>query len=307
MALPLALLLLTTPVSGLDDSPTATAIEWQAPPGCPDAAAVRSATERLLGEPLSAFRTQRVRARALVHRNGSGHWELALELTSPGGAVHERLVAVRCAALADVVALKVALAVDPFAFIDVVEKPRPIEKQTVTPKAPPPFRAGVRPMVGTGFGPLPPVSPGVALFGSIQWAPWRAELGGQYWFARDVHYEPMPDIGVELQLMSGLARFCAVGTVGRVELPVCAGAEVGAMRGEGFGLGANRADYSLWAALVTGPAVAWPVTRNIALWLEIDAILPLFRPGFRVRDFDSIYRAPPGAARTWAGMEFRFP
>jgi hypothetical protein len=85
--------------------------------------------------------------------------------------------------------------------------------------------------------------------------------------------------------------------------PVCLGYEMGFMRGEGFGVASSEAAGSAWGAFVVGPAVRVPLGPFVALWAEADAVMPVLRPGFHVRNLDTLYVAPSGGSRAWAGVE----
>src|SRR6185312_1246138 len=83
---------------------------WDAPSGCPDAAAARAALERW------GARADTVRATARIRPAPRG-WALELTLETPSGARSEAIVVEQCATIVDLVALKVALAADPDAVL----------------------------------------------------------------------------------------------------------------------------------------------------------------------------------------------
>ena len=143
--------------------------------------------------------------------------------------------------------------------------------------------------------------------GSLQSPLFRVEVGAQVFGGTDARYDALPEVGAHLQLYSGLARGCATPTVGSVQFPVCVGVELGIMRGEGFGVNMAGAANSAWGALVLGPAVRVPISGGLSLWIEADAVLPVVRPGFRVRNLEALYVAPSGASRAWAGLEMLVP
>jgi hypothetical protein len=294
-------------------------IVWEAPPECPDANSVVHYAERLLGQPLSTPRSQRVFARATVRRDEAGNWNLALLLTSNGHVSEETLVAKQCATLRDAVGLQVALATDPVAAA------RAIETETITkgpaPNAPPieadraaypnehpakpRAQAGLRLTGGAALGLLPSIELGAALTLWVQKSAWRAELSGLGFGGSSAHVESMPAIGAHLQLYSGAARGCAVPRIGRAELPVCLGVELGVMRAEGFGAQMTDTSHSLWGAIAVGPALRLPVTQTVSLWLEADELVSFLRPGFNVRNLGTFYTAPAESTRIWAGCELR--
>lgn len=89
-------------------------VQWDAPAGCPDGAAVRARVVRLVGE--EAARKARLTARAAVRAEG-GRWALELELAGETGAGKRSLSAGRCEELAGAAALVIAIAVDPRAVL----------------------------------------------------------------------------------------------------------------------------------------------------------------------------------------------
>jgi hypothetical protein len=299
-------------------------IQWDAPPDCPDVSAVRAHAERLLGQPLATPRAQQILARAKVHRNEAGNWELWLSLTANDRVAQETLIAKQCSALADATALKVALAIDPVATaraievaaLEAVSEPKatsaPLEVGVPQPVAPPapeaptsPTSGGVRLTGGAGLGLLPGVARSAALNLWLQRSQWRAELAGQGFFGDDAHDARVPTVGARLQLFSALARGCPVARAGSVEFPLCLGLELGFMSGAGFGLEIAEKSNSWWGSVVLGPALRLPVSGAISLWFEADGVVPFLKPGFNIRNLGTLYTAAPGSARLWVGCEIR--
>ena len=278
-------------------------VSWEAPPSCPTEAAVRAAARQWLPEGDVDLSTIHVVARVARHAAG---FALDLSFESKSGSGHETLVAARCQTLADVVALKVALAADPVATLESAEA-QPEEGTGRRRRARVPIRYGVRLAGGVGFGPLPGAGPAAALLGSIIWQSARLELGAGYWFPKTAHFIEIPTIGADLSLAAAMLRACATPRLGSVELPACAGLEIGDMRGTGFGVDTVRTADRVWIAVVLGPAAAIPLTNQVFLWLEADAVLALMRPdGYGIRNLGTLYRPEIGAARVWAGLEVRF-
>jgi hypothetical protein len=295
-------------------------IEWDAPPGCPDADSVRDYAARLLGQPLDTPRAQHVSARATVRRNDAGNWELTLLLTSNQNVAEETLVAKLCSSLADATGLKVALATDPEAATRAMETAPGVEAPA--PSAPGPTaepaapssepadrgraRFGVRAEGAVDFRVLPAVAPGAALTVWLQRSSWRAELTGRAFWGGDARFQQLPAVGAHLQLFSGASRVCAVLPARAVSFPICLGGELGFMRGEGFGAQQNSTSHSLWGAVVAGPALQLPVANAVALWLGAEGVFSFLRPGFNVRNLGTLYTAPPVSARIGVGCEVRF-
>jgi hypothetical protein len=278
-------------------------VSWDAPAGCPTQAAVRGAVRQWLPDGEVDLRTIHVVARVKPHAAG---FALDLSFESKSGSGHETLVAARCQTLADVVALKVALAADPVLALETTE-PEPEHPRRGRRSTPVQTRYGVRLAGGVGFGPLPGAAPALALAASVIWRGARLELGSGYWFPKTAHFVELPSIGANLSLAAAMLRACATPRLGEVELPACAGLEIGGLRGTGFGVETVRTVDRVWIAVVLGPRVGIPLSDQLFLWLEGDAVLALVRPdGYGIRNLGTLYQPGIGAARAWAGLEVRF-
>ena len=309
-----------TPSDGVSVA-ASTDIQWQAPAECPDADSVRLSVERLLGQKLADLQSKNVRAHGEVRRNEVGNWELHCVLSVGDRVEDETFAAKKCQALADAMALKIALAIDPLAVVESVEPaasaalpspPTPVPSSTATTDrraaATPPAGSstryvGLRATGGAGLGPLPGVTAGAALYSSIQLPSFRVELGGQAYLGGVARYPQLPAVGAHFQLFSGAARACLTPRTGRLIVPVCGGLELGVIRGEGFGIPATETSGGAWGAAVLGPALHLAIAGAFALWLEGDALLTLLRPEFHARNLDSLYTPPEAGARLSAGLE----
>lgn len=287
-------------------------VVWEAPAECPDLDGVKRYAERLLGQPLAALRGKNISAKGTVFRSELGNWELYLIVAVGAYVEEERLTAKNCRALADAAALKLALACDPLAVVQAVEPAAPpaavppadtAAERPSSEARPQPRRLGLRSMIGASFGQLPGISPGAALYASLQLSSFRIELGGQYYWGGKVSYSDLPSIGARLDLTSATARGCLTPRLGRWNFPVCAGFEIGLMRGEGFGVATTTRDTSVWGAVVIGPALRFSLSKYVGLWLEADAVIPVLRPGFHIRNLGTLYVVPQGASRALGGVE----
>jgi hypothetical protein len=278
-------------------------VSWEAPASCPSEADVRDAVRQWLPDAPVDLGAIRVVARVKPHAAG---FALELSFESKSGSGHETLVAARCQTLADVVALKVALAADPDATLESTE-PEPEQPRRNRRSALARTQYGIRLAGGVGFGPLPGAGPAVSLVGSVIWQNARLELGAGYWFPKTAHFVELPSVGADLSLAAAILRACATPRLGSVELPACGGLEIGNMRGTGFGVDTIRTADRLWIAVVLGPRVGIPLSDWLVLWLEGDAVLALVRPdGYGIRNLGTLYQPGIGAARAWAGLEVRF-
>jgi hypothetical protein len=280
-------------------------LSWSAPQICPAEEDVRELVRTWLGQPPGKLDLGTVRADARVHANADG-FALELALKSAAGSDREQHQARRCETLAKIVALKIALAVDPLAAVDSVE-PQPVDARArARPEAARGSAGTIRADGGVVLGLLPGASPAMRLVGSLRWSDFRLELGLGYWFPRSVTYDELPAVGARLQMAGATARACPTALFHGIEMLLCAGAEAGLVRAKGFGTTEARISDRAWVSLILGPAIAVPVFDDLYLWLEADAAFALVRPGFRVRNLPRLYKADSGAAEAWAGLELRF-
>lgn len=313
---------------------------WDAPPACPDATTVRARIDRVVPEPAPGVH---VRAEARVQREAEA---FALQLRIDDGMRTEtRDIRSRdCDALARATGLVIAVALDPVqvarslhvdataavaeidppAVLDplppaVPERPTP-PPRVDTARAPAPerdrsrlpVRFGLRPELLVGGGLLPGsvglgVAGTLAVFGRAR--PWRAELGGAYWFARRATIADTPTAGGDIWLAHARASGCGVPSLPNVEFPVCAGLDLGAAGGRGFGEGvATRTNADLLAALHAGVGAAWAPVSALALFVRIEGVVALNRPAFLVEGVgtEDVHRVGVAGAAGAFGLEVRF-
>lgn len=314
-------------------------LRWEAPPGCPDEDAVRQRVARWSPAPDTM---RRVRADARVRAEGD---TLVLELQIDDGLRSEsrRVRSRDCDALARATGLVIAVAIDPLGVASTLREPpgdaappiepapppspqtRPVQPSPETERrapardreapAPPrvPIRLGIRPELLVGGGLLPGViglgvGGTLAVFGRAR--PWRAELGGAYWFPRRATVVDVPSAGGDIWLAHARGSGCGVPSLRRVEFPICAGVDVGAAGGTGFGAAvATRTNADVFVGLHGGVGVAWAPIPAIALFARVEAIAGLRRPGFLLEGVGTtgeVHRVGAAGARGAFGVEVRF-
>ncbi len=273
---------------------------------------MRAAIERLLGKPLASSLGRDVQARGLVQKSEGGNWELQVSLAVGEHTEQDRLVAKKCQALADAMALKVALAIDPLAVADAVQRPEPAHADAPPPEIPSqPARAAVAPnerlalrlVGGVGLGPLPGATPGAGVYGSLQLSSFRVELGGEAFWGGVARYSALENVGADLGVFMAAARGCATPGNERWTLPLCGGFELGIMHGKGFGVDATNDTSSVWGGVVLGPAVRFKIARRLALWGEADVQFTLLKPEFHMRNLGTLYEPATAGARASLGFE----
>jgi hypothetical protein len=267
-------------------------LQWSAPAGCPTQAVVRQTIEIWLAQAIEPNDPSGIAVEARVQREPQG-FVLALMLETPSGQAEEKLVAERCETLAGVVALKVALAADPGAWF---EAAREEERR----------RWGVRLAAGVSQGLQPGAGPQLALTGFYRFTYVQLELGAGYGLPNEARYRDRPAIGASLDTLHAIARACALPDMGAVEFPICAGVDAGVMRGAGFGLRQTTTSVQPMLTLVVGPALRVPLGERVNAWFGLEALVPLVRPEYHVRNLDRLFVSERIAARVQLGAELNF-
>lgn len=287
--------------------------------------------------------------RAVVRTRPEG-FEVELHTRHGVAEEHRTFTAPRCDALADATALIVAVALRPLetaaaASTAAASEVAPDPPPSAVPPAPTVVAPRQRPAVaapvptaraseaaaseaaaseaegaravggalavtgGPAVGVLPGVGAQLAAVLALRGPRWRVEAGGTYWFPRTATTADQPT--VEIGLGSGTVRGCYVLARSRLELPLCAGAELGAMRGRGQGAGVlSKTSRSLWAAAHAGPGLTWRLGPWAAVRLAVDVLVALRQPGFDLRiggERVELHRVPPVGGRAALGIELRWP
>ncbi|MDC0723460.1 hypothetical protein [Nannocystis bainbridge] len=317
-------------------APSEDALQWRAPAGCPERAEVLGAVARRLGRPLTA---EEAAVEATVVRGERG-FTLRLRLTAGERGETREVSDPSCAALADVVALLVAAAVEPArvpapaseAEPEVASEPRPepvVEAVTAEPlddrfapiAEPEPARETVssdrskRPggfvrLHGGGeLGAAPRITGAVGLAGGLLWPRWRVEVQGLFVAPRgEVRDVAGFQVEVRAGLFAGAVHGCGRLGRGPVEVPLCVGLEAGAMRGEARGLATGRAAAQGWLAGVLGAGLAWHAGARWSVWGALQLALSPVHPQF---ELDAAPEPVPlwtpwASGRLLLGVEMRF-
>ncbi len=334
----LLLALMLAPAEGL--APTPPALAWDAPEGCPELTWVRARAEAYIGVSLDTPRPEPFSASAGI-RGEPGKFSLALELRAGDGLTREDHEAASCDELAELVAIKIAMTLDPEAFAeryaaveeheheheqaqektqaetveaptaeadDTSETPEPAPPERVTR---PPARSerGVFGFLGVGgglgWGVVPNVGGAVSLAGGVGGRMWRLELRGVYWPTVSTTVDASKGVGATAFAAGGSARGCVTPRASIVEFPVCAGVEALALQASGTGVDiARTATRPMPSALVdVGVIVRW---RRWGFFVRPELGVTLSQPVFRIRDIGVVPSARRVSARATAGVEIRF-
>lgn len=306
-------------------APDPAEVQWTAPAECPDRTALLAAISRRLGRQF----TSEARVDARVTGDRSRGYALHLELAVGGRAEVRDVQDPSCVALTDAAAVRVVAAIEapvvpaPPELPPLEPEPEPAPAPSPEPEvgpaapvvttpiaAPQPAPADMydgpgallRAHGGGELGALPAISGAVGLAVGLLWPRLRVELHGTVLPRRQ-------DGPVEVALYAGAVHAC--GRIGRgvLEVPLCGGLEVGAMRGTADpGLPGATTRTSVWVAAVVGPALALHVRPRLSVWAGLQLVLAPVRPQFVQGDGDppkELFTPPPASGRFLVGLELR--
>ncbi len=285
--------------------------------------------------------------RVRIARDRRGSWTAVLALTADQLRSIRRLTGESCLAVSEAAAFVTAVVVDPGVLVrptpDVPpapeptlepeppaaapstpivpepagppnEPPRPAPPaEPVTRSEPPPPPAKPRPggfvRLAGGLEALgmPRVAPQLGLAGGLLGRAWRVELGAMLRAATRVRIPDDPGAGASIGLWTVAGRGCGVLRPGPLELPLCAGLELGRATGEGFGFAGSKRDHIVWIAALLAPALAWAPRPRLALWLGAEIAVPILGGRFDITGLDApLFEVFPVSLRVSAGLELRF-
>lgn len=295
-------------------------LAWEAPAGCPDAASGRARVERFLGREVGRADDPQVRARVIV-RSADGLFVAGIAIEGTDG--ERELSAERCDTVAEAAAYVVAAWIDPTVEPPALEdpapepapiptpppviEPRPEPAPKPRPRPVPRLRGALRLGAGVGVGPLPRVAATLLGGAALLLRRVRFELAVAHWLARPARRSDRPGTGGDIRLTSGAVRICPLAVVRPVEIPVCAGFEVGSMHGRGVGIEQIVSTRLLWAAFTAGVGLTWMPSRWVGPWVDATLVVPVSRPVFEAENVGRIHQPKAAGFAGMLGVEARFP
>lgn len=309
-------------------------LRWEAVEGCPDHDEALKRVTRFLGRPPGRAEDPEVHASVRITEH-EGLFVAELDLTSSDGSDRRRLDAERCDVVTDAAAYVVAVMIDPMVEPSLSEvesepvaEPAPVVEPTAPPRpeaareptpgpqrrsSPRPpdttrarIRAALRVGPAIGVGLLPSVAPGIVGGAALLLPRLRIELLAAHWFARPARLADRPETGGDIGLTTGAVRMCPLAMRKPVEIPVCAGFELGSMRGRGVGISDPAEVRLLWAAFAAGAGLVWVPVPRVGLWLDASLVVPVSRPVFSAENVGRVYQPAVVGFSGMLGAEVRF-
>lgn len=311
------------PVSQEQAPPIAVALQWRAPPECPNEQAFVLALSELVGHRLKIDAEAPVEVRVAIEARET-EFVMAIEFAGESPPSESKsLVAYPCEALVGAGSLVVAtrlLAREPPEAEPEVERsfiPSPEPAVPVAPAQgePPPSAANVsppdrapatrapqrelrivtpgrRPQVGLavltglviGAGPRPAPSLRAGL--ELSWSRFGVELWALHAFATE---GTAADVRFEVGMTGGGAVGCAIPRRNRWSFPICAGGELGVVRARGIEDTAYQQRLRVGVPVTAG--VAWRLTWWFGVRAHAGASATVTQPAFHVNTPDGAQTA----------------
>jgi hypothetical protein len=132
----------------------------------------------------------------------------------------------------------------------------------------------------------------------------RGEIAGAYWIGRPADTAP-----TRIHLGTATPRVCGMIAAGPIDVPLCAGLELGGMLAQGSDTTDPRTQ--IWLAAQAEPGIRWAFSKRVSLWVAAQAFVPIVYPQFVLEDpadpgnTEDVYRPSPAGLRGLLGLEFR--
>jgi hypothetical protein len=283
------------------DAPPATPLvnlQWDAPAGCPDEAAMRAKVQRNLPAGMTPSVPLGAHGTVTSTSTAPPKWRATLALRTPDGADERVLEGETCEAVSEAAALVISMALGAAA-------------SAPPPPPPPPPRAPVLApflsVAGVGdVGTLPRAEGGLAVsLGAIR-GRWRLGLEALGLRGQSATVAGTSEVGARVAFVSASARACRAVVDGPWTLAPCVDAGLSRTRAAGFGPISPGDAENTTVSLGAGLLAAWAPLRHVAPFLFVGGEIPVQRPRFSVENLGQVHRSAPVWGRAALGLELRF-
>jgi hypothetical protein len=289
-------------------------LTWSGPKDCPSTNEVIARAERLLSKFESPEPPLVARGNVVAETDGL---RLELDTWQGDGRYRRTIRAPSCTELADAAALILALLVDPSLRPDsnvqadfkgaetpTIARTYPLRSPSHAP------RWGVRAGPVVDIGALPVAAAGLAVGGIAQFGPLRIGLDATGFLPAGQVVAQASTLqaakGGKFMLFAGKLQAC-YRPLEELDLGGCMAAELGVLRGEGYGTAQRGIRTVTWAALGPGLEGGVPVAGSLSLRAGADVLLALERPQFVLENVGLVYQPGPVSVRGALGVLLLFP
>jgi hypothetical protein len=281
-------------------------LTWAAPEECPSPSQVQAEITRLVGGDLQVHESDLEVGVMVSHGR---LWSADLTTQHAGQTGHRIIDAPSCKAVADAIALIVALLIDPDAVASNAQTPGPEAPSVPEPSKPSKsaweFGAGVHAqgLVGT----LPGADIGIGLALELASRRWQTDVRWNYGLRRDQVASLPSGASGRFNILMGSVTECF--NLGQAEwgLGPCAVVEAGRISVHGFGATAGFTRQALWLALGGGGFLSRAMGHHLRVLMEVDVVAPMYRPDYVFEDIPGVvFKAPVVGGRALAEISWRF-
>ncbi len=256
---------------------------------------------------------QQAEARVEISRDRDGEFVVSLQTRLGQLVTGRRFEGARCEDVVRATTLIIAMALDPVGVAEATavppglapkrepSMPAPRRLASATPFA---LAVSARASGDAGSLPLPSLGAGVAL--ELTYARWLLDLSGTLWMPRIASQGPAVGAGGEISLRTVGARVCWAPTPAVANWYACVGSEVGITEGRGLGIRHPIQSHDTWVAALAGVALRQRLWRQVHVWTNVDAGVPLRIPSYFIEGYGEVNRPWPVIARGTLGIDISF-
>ncbi len=284
--------------------PAAIDLDWNAPPGCPDGAAIRDEVLRLTGP--MAQGSRHLKASASISPAAGKGWTLSLATDLDGMTGERTLSGASCASLSDAAALMLALILNPDLVVAQAPEPTPPPVEPVPPPARPRPRWHVGAHGGIQHGAIENMSSMFALSFGIAFGRLSLRLMPGLTLPQDVFVDSDAKIGGRMWSGSAGALACFSQAVGFLQVSPCVGLAVTRLAARGLGVLQPRDGAVFWSSGEAGLLLGLPVGYGVHVELAAIGVAPLHRPTVYLDDIGPVSRPANFGVKTLGGLTWNF-
>ncbi len=286
-----------------------TILSWVAPPGCPSEAEL---TRQILGAiGAGANVPASLHARAVVEE-ASGRWRAEVELSIAGDASIRRVEGETCRAVADAVAVIIAVAVTPEVTPPAPPPPEPAPAPPLpAPQAPPPASPLAPFTLAAMFllddGTLPTVGYGPEVVGGWRRSRLELEVAARFLAPETGDLSNTNKQGAHFWMLGGGLRACYAVLTRTLDVAPCAGVHGEWLVANGFGTNnGTQSPAAGTGVLSLGARAGLRISARWSLRMGVEADAPLVRTLYQILNGGTVYRRSAVAGRATLGPLLAF-
>jgi hypothetical protein len=155
------------------------------------------------------------------------------------------------------------------------------------------------------LGPLPNPSWGVAFAGGAEFESWRLMLGGSAWLRQHITSEQSPDVGADVDRLTGTLRACRTLDDSAFEMSPCLIVSVEHITARGTGAEVTaHSERATWLGIGAGAQGRLHLTSYFALLFGLDAQIQTARPVISIDGSGTVKQLGFGAFAITVGPEW---